>query len=411
MGVNTHQDDYYESLFRRTTASFRAKHDKENVPKTASEHHKRGGATSKRASSQGRQQVLQQSNHLNYDTSTSDTSIERSRPTRKVANPLQKPEKTQSTTTTSMRSIVEEIVAQILQEKFSTSQTKKTQTELSSVESSVTFMDPTAMKAVVQDLVNKIIKDKLYGQSGSPQGSCAKPLKSIIEDIVNEKIKEHFFKLAQTPDQIGNGLANLNQELQQKLNISKERVHSANSSKTIDSQALMAELLASDEGKSMNNRPSSSAAAKQQSPKNPSQSSDGVSGIKRLHRSPGKLPEWQATDEKSQLPSTSGQKARSPTVSSSGRSSSRSHAAKGVGVLSKRSIRFRSYLAIILTYLYFLVPRSTSLGRARKPNKSDPVALYQYYKNEWDYFRKQIPGETNHSRLRWHVRQRFLDPE
>lgn len=335
MGVNTHQDDYYESLFRRTTASFRAKHDKENVPKTASDHHKRG-ATSKRASIQGRQQVLQESNHLNYDTSTSDTSIER-RPTRKVANPLQKPEKPQSTTTTSMRSIVEEIVAQILQEKFSTSQTKKTQTERSSVESGVTFMDPTAMKAVVQDLVNKIIKNKLYGQSDSPQGSCAKPLKSIIEDIVNEKIKEHFFKLAQTPDQTRNGLANLNQELQQKLNISKERLHSANSSKTIDSQALMAELLASDEGKSLNNRPSSSAAAKQQSPKNPSQSSDGVSGIKRLHRSAGKLPEWQATDEKSQLPSTSGQKARSPTVSSSGRSSARSHAAKGIGVLSKQA--------------------------------------------------------------------------
>lgn len=65
----------------------------------------------------------------------------------------------------------------------------------------------------------------------------------------------------------------------------------------------------------------------------------------------------------------------------------------------------------LISTIIVLVPRSTSQGRANKPTNSDPVALYQYYKNEWEYFRKQIPGETNHNRLRWQIRQRLLDPE
>ncbi|SPP79397.1 uncharacterized protein LOC117582227 [Drosophila guanche] len=51
-------------------------------------------------------------------------------------------------------------------------------------------------------------------------------------------------------------------------------------------------------------------------------------------------------------------------------------------------------------------PRSASVGvgasLARRRAKSkkegrmtDPVALYQYYQNEWDHFRKQIPGKKN----------------
>lgn len=57
-----------------------------------------------------------------------------------------------------------------------------------------------------------------------------------------------------------------------------------------------------------------------------------------------------------------------------------------------------------------IVRRSTSQGRRKKPH-SDPVALYQYYKKEWEHFREQIPGETSHNRLRWHVRHRLLDSE
>lgn len=58
--------------------------------------------------------------------------------------------------------------------------------------------------------------------------------------------------------------------------------------------------------------------------------------------------------------------------------------------------------------IYFLVPRNAFPSRMRKPNKSDPVALYQYYRSEWNHFRKQIPGENSHYDLRWNVRQRLM---
>ncbi|XP_022214674.2 uncharacterized protein LOC111069092 [Drosophila obscura] len=58
-------------------------------------------------------------------------------------------------------------------------------------------------------------------------------------------------------------------------------------------------------------------------------------------------------------------------------------------------------------------PRSASLGASlgRRRGKSkkegrmtDPVALYQYYQNEWDHFRKQIPGRGAQKNSRCGVR-------
>ncbi|GJQ71362.1 hypothetical protein Trydic_g11093 [Trypoxylus dichotomus] len=41
-----------------------------------------------------------------------------------------------------------------------------------------------------------------------------------------------------------------------------------------------------------------------------------------------------------------------------------------------------------------------------KPCKSDPVALYHQYQAEWK--RQKIPGENNHSNLRWVIREKML---
>ena len=38
--------------------------------------------------------------------------------------------------------------------------------------------------------------------------------------------------------------------------------------------------------------------------------------------------------------------------------------------------------------------------------KHDPVALYHYYQNIWK--KTKIPGEDNHTKLRWEVREKIL---
>ncbi|KAI9586401.1 hypothetical protein GQX74_002248 [Glossina fuscipes] len=48
-----------------------------------------------------------------------------------------------------------------------------------------------------------------------------------------------------------------------------------------------------------------------------------------------------------------------------------------------------------------LAPRSKSITRVRKLANADPVSLYEYYRNEWNYFRQQIPGEAR--RMQWHT--------
>ncbi|XP_019893794.1 uncharacterized protein LOC109613436 [Musca domestica] len=390
MGVNAHQDDYYESLFRRTTASFRAKHNKENL-RHGREVPLRNNSddnlpTTSKQARQRRQKVLQEKNKSSNETSTStdDSSLIAIGRQEHVSKPTQ---------TASIRSTVEQIVAEILEEKFSNSQVHKHNCQKKTAAATNDFfMDPNALRAIVQDLVNKALKDKLYG----PQETCpTKPLPSLIEDIVNEKLKEHLSKIKHTNDQnkTTHNLDNLSREIHEKLNLT----NSENIGKPIDSQALMAELL-SDSSPAKNRI---SSLRKQKSPVNrchipewENLSGDkATTGITRLARSKPnqKLPEWQVeTEGKSKTRAKSAQRSCSPVSTCGGRSSGRSRVSKTTSVL---------------------IRRSSSQGRARKPNNADPVALYQYYKNEWDYFRKHIPGETNHNRLRWHVRQRFLDPE
>lgn len=40
--------------------------------------------------------------------------------------------------------------------------------------------------------------------------------------------------------------------------------------------------------------------------------------------------------------------------------------------------------------------------------RSDPVALYHSYQNEWNKFKQKLPGENDHSELRWKIRHKLL---
>ncbi|XP_073820592.1 hyls1 centriolar and ciliogenesis associated [Musca autumnalis] len=385
MGVNAHQDDYYESLFRRTTASFRAKHNKENVPSGRQAKCLKDDVPT--TSKQARQRSILQENNAStsYTNTSTDNSSLIEMKTQEVAS---KP-----TQTSSIRSTVEDIVAQILEEKFSKSTSCKKASPKGDKSATVngSFMDPVTLKTIIQDLVNKTIKDKLYGHN---EPASTKPLTSLIEDIVNEKLKEHLPHMKHTSNNSKNGdnVGNLSQELLQKLNLTNENSTETNKRKTLDSQALMADLLADHSSGKNQNPKQLSPSSRSYTPEWENLSGEKtVTGITRLPRSKSKLPEWQSeTDGKSKTRTKSAQRPSSPVSSCGGRSSSRSRVPKTTSVL---------------------IPRSSSHGRSRKPNNADPVALYQYYKNEWDHFRKHIPGETNHNRLRWHVRQRFLDPE
>uniref|UniRef100_A0A1B0FPN5 Uncharacterized protein n=1 Tax=Glossina morsitans morsitans TaxID=37546 RepID=A0A1B0FPN5_GLOMM len=107
----------------------------------------------------------------------------------------------------------------------------------------------------------------------------------------------------------------------------------------------------------------------------PSSGSSGTpTGIRRSVRSAAQLTKWEPAVRKKggQEQNQKQLRSRSPSCSSSGLS------------LRTRS-RSRSVLG----------SRSSSTTRLRKLANADPVALYQYYKNEWNYFRQQIPGETS----------------
>ncbi|CAH1988912.1 unnamed protein product [Acanthoscelides obtectus] len=48
-------------------------------------------------------------------------------------------------------------------------------------------------------------------------------------------------------------------------------------------------------------------------------------------------------------------------------------------------------------------------SKQKKVNRRDPVALYQYYQSEWNKNRIKIPGQHNHSELRWAIRERLRE--
>uniref|UniRef100_A0A182NE28 HYLS1_C domain-containing protein n=1 Tax=Anopheles dirus TaxID=7168 RepID=A0A182NE28_9DIPT len=40
--------------------------------------------------------------------------------------------------------------------------------------------------------------------------------------------------------------------------------------------------------------------------------------------------------------------------------------------------------------------------------RSDPVALYHSYQKDWNKFKQKLPGENDHSELRWKIRSKLL---
>ncbi|XP_053674911.1 uncharacterized protein LOC128725212 [Anopheles nili] len=48
-------------------------------------------------------------------------------------------------------------------------------------------------------------------------------------------------------------------------------------------------------------------------------------------------------------------------------------------------------------------PKSSQMMR-----RGDPVALYHSYQNDWNKFKQNLPGENDHSELRWKIRSKLL---
>lgn len=46
-------------------------------------------------------------------------------------------------------------------------------------------------------------------------------------------------------------------------------------------------------------------------------------------------------------------------------------------------------------------------NKPQKPAHGDPVALYQYYKKEWEKFKPCFPGENSWTDLRWEIRNKL----
>ncbi|XP_055387322.1 uncharacterized protein LOC129615923 [Condylostylus longicornis] len=52
--------------------------------------------------------------------------------------------------------------------------------------------------------------------------------------------------------------------------------------------------------------------------------------------------------------------------------------------------------------------RTCRTKSARGIKENDPVELYQYYKREWERFKKNFPGENSHSELRSSIKRKLL---
>lgn len=418
MGINIQQNNYFESLFRRTTASYRGKIDKDKATRNQTRHKSSDReipTTSKQAAAAGTQRVLQEINHSEGDSKTSSThyipygslgpyTIQQTPRAKVKENGKKDALKINAFIDYgSIKTIIEQTLTQVLQENCLQ---KNSKDRCNEKEKGLT--SPKSIKSVVEETLNQIQESKVsdlqkdYSDPGS--------FKSIIEDIIAQVLKSKLSDLTQTST-ASRDVDNLNQDLQNKLNLSKEKNYGNqlehNKSGSLDTQSLVQELL----GEEVSNKNNKSKKHPPSDKENSSTSN--VTCYKRLRRSPRKKPEWQnleRSDGGFEKPSsTSNQRSsrpRSPTASSSVRSGRSRYSSS---VMSKFFCTILKKTFDLLN-IFFLVPRSASQGRSHKPN-SDPVALYQYYKKEWEHFRQQIPGETMHHRLRWNVRQRMLDPE
>lgn len=324
MGVNTQQNDYYESLFRRTTASYRAKIDPENdkrdqCKRKSFETNKPIGS---RQAAAEKQKVLSERNH--GERSTSRDVLDWAQKSanqihsRSLKSPTEKKAEEIKINGTPIKSLIEKTLTQVLHEKYSQEFVERDQNNLKE-------------KTPIKFLVEQALKEKLtnFPRSSKERLNSFDPesLRSIIEDIVQQVLKEKLDILQKERNKSmvqNDDLENLNLDLKQKLNVSKEPITRLprepvthyNSNKSMDSQAIVQQLLAyGDKSDNVSNK--NSKANKENSTTLPP-----ACGIKRLQRISRKKPEWQDPSlqdnilDKPQKPLRS----RSPVASLSARS-------------------------------------------------------------------------------------------
>lgn len=279
MGVNTQQNDYFEGLFKRTTASYRAKIDKEN-DRTSKTLPSEKSACSRQARNKN-VKVLCDRNHLETSSSFHSASENRS----KSLN--EQHQRNNSVTSGNadfnigiIKDIIEKKLSQVLRDKFSPWHTKSCMSE-----------EKTAIKSIVEEVLKEKLSDLLHPKKEKISTSEPGSLRSIIEDVVEQILIAKLTNLENrhTID----STEKIEKDLQQKLNIDLKAqktqqcqpLAERSVNRSFDSQALVEELLDSIEAKKKNENIKTKSNTKT--------SNEPVEGIKRLQRSPKRKPQWQ----------------------------------------------------------------------------------------------------------------------
>lgn len=325
MGVNNQQNDYYESLFRRTTASYRAKCDRENSKTTPAKKRSLNTepSSNRRQAPAENRKVLRERN--NGETSSASYDLVNSVRSAKSSDENQVDES--NSNRRSIKLLTERLLAQVLCEKYSQEFVDNDQ------------QNSSEEKSPIKCMIEQILKEKLKAlrqplkHKHSLSFSDPSSLKSIIEDVVTQVLHERFINIQNKNDKPKSSferIRNLNQELEQKLTISTSNEDSVlprgcvthDNNKPLDTQSLVQELLGSEK---LENKIIQKKNLKQsKADKDNSKNLQKACGIKRLQRSPKKRPEWQDPSVHDKILDKA-TRAQSPVASSSaysGRSSS-----------------------------------------------------------------------------------------
>ena len=339
MGVNTNQNDYYEGLFRRTTASYRAKIDKENVEKCRTSDFEKP-ATSKQAGKQANVKVLYERNHV----AASSTSGSSSETQNKLAAKEQRQRNYNARTDKTefdiriIKDLIEKELAHLLRENFCQRSTEGS-----------TSAEKTAIKSIVEEVLKEKLIDLRHPSKERINTSQPGSLRPIIEDVVEQILMDKLKSLEKYNND--ESMEDLEKDLQRKLNLAngtqktqqRESLVQRDVNRSFDSQALVEELL--DSGEARNK------VDKLKTTSNKETTAKPASGIKRLQRSPKRKLEWQDPSQHDNVSEDPHRPQHSPVPTSTARSR-RSKCSSSV--MSKFNLYFIFTLKIMFFFLLYL---------------------------------------------------------
>lgn len=181
------------------------------------------------------------------------------------------------------------------------------------------------------------------------------------------------------------------------------RSRSAKSSGEVKERSRSASKKMSDQLKNKENQAKTSERSR--SPRDTSAKSESTKASKSSNRSkfPSKSKDSSAELKKkiledSEKPETQKLKETNPEARPYSRPSARSNGSSK-GCKDFLILEVRMILIVLILGIRTKVPQ--------KPPHGDPVALYQYYKKEWEKFKPCFPGENSWTDLRWEIRNKL----